>query len=196
MDSEDDIPPFPDPCSTQVENCLSNPAPSNLAAHAPFHRAFLGPYMMPENNNVWNSMNDLGNLTMVTAPFETAPPNYINNRMPNGIDFSGYCDASVPRGRMATDQIQDLLNTTFPDAGNIEPRHLGNTSFLERGQEEAEYATNATTTHVAKRIRKSSNVSSEDWLKWKPELEKLYINEGYSLPATMTRMAVKGFHAE
>jgi hypothetical protein len=189
MDSEGSTRPCTDPYLMQIENDLSIPA-----ADASFHDGSLDSYMMPDNNHVWNPQNDVifsGILTNRPAQFEFAPAYPIS--MANELSFDGYCNSNISGGTMAADQIQALLNTPFQTVNNnIESQQHGHKILAKTGQEDSEYTAHATGPNVPTRTR----ISPEEWLKWKPEIQKLYVHENHSLEVTRAKMSQKGFLAE
>lgn len=190
MDSEDNTLPSADPYLMQIENDLSIPA-----ADAIFYDNSLDSYIMPDNNHVWNPQNDvsfsdmLTNMSMVPARFKCAPTYPISNCMASEFNFGGYCDSNIFGGSMAANQIQALLNTPYQTVNDNTESH---TILTEIGQEEAEYTARATGPNVPTRTR----ISPEEWLKWKPEIQKLYVHENHSLEVTRAKMSQRGFHAE
>lgn len=189
MDSEDSTRPSTDPYLMQMENDLSIPA-----ADASFHDGSLDSYMMPDNNRVWNPQNDVsfsGILTNRPAQFDFGPAHPIS--MANEFSSGGYCNSNISGGSMAADQIQALLNTPFQAVDNsIVSQHQGHTIVPETGREEPEYVAHTTGPQVPTRTR----ISPKEWLKWKPEIQRLYVDENYTLEVTRAKMSQKGFHAE
>jgi hypothetical protein len=180
---EDDIATFNNPYMTQLEIGLPD-------------------LLSPDGIDSFD--NFLADMVMTQAPIgmggtPLASSNHINNPVANGDGFRGHPYVNTPRGDVAMEEIQNLLDPSFPMAdSNIEPQNILHSPILtENGQDEPAYVTDAGTRHVSKRARKSSSPSSDEWQRWKPVIHSLYIDNSYTLKATIREMAVeKGFDAE
>jgi len=146
--------------------------------------------------------NFLASMPMTQAPIgmggtPLAPSNHINNPVANWDGFRGQPYLNTPRGDVAMDEIHKLLDPPCPMAdSNIEPQNLLRSPILtENGRDEPAYVTDAGTRHP-KRARKSSSPSSDEWQRWESVIRSLYIDNNYTLEATIEKMTENGFSAK
>jgi Clr5 domain len=201
QDPEGGIPFFANPDTIQPENSLRDPE-NDIAF-------FINPDMIQPEYNFWTPMNNaifdeiLTNMSVTQEPVGgnwnlRTSSNTIDNVVANGSDSQSYPYSSIPRGDVAIEGIKALAAPSLQVAdSNIEHQHLQSNRILaEEGQDELEYVTHGRTPQVAKRGRKNSGPSSEEWQRRKPEIYNLYVENNCSLKLTIKEMARNGFHAE